>query len=179
MRVALGLGSNLGDRRSTLELVVCRLAVHPGLRLLRASRWYRTPPMRGGTASGWFLNGVALVECGVPLEDLLDFCIGLEASAGRRRQRFWGDRPLDLDLLLAEGVVRDDPRLTLPHPGIAERPFVLQPLLEVWPAARDPRTGTPWADRRPAPGPRPVAVGIPAMSRLDVTSPQRPGVPTG
>lgn len=165
MRVAVGLGSNLGDRRATLELVVRKLDAHPGLRVLRTSRWYRTPPMRGGTASGWFLNGVVLLDCEIPLVDLLDLCIALEERAGRRRSRFWGDRSLDLDVLHAEGVIRDDPRLTLPHPGISDRPFVLEPLHEVWPDARDPRSGALWAQSRPAPGPRPVPIGIPARSR--------------
>ena len=59
MKVAVGLGSNLGDRRATLELALRQLDSHVGV--LRASRWVRTPPMRGGTASGWFLNGVALL----------------------------------------------------------------------------------------------------------------------
>jgi len=160
VRVAVGLGSNLGDRRSTLELVLCKLDAHPGLSVIRSSRWYRTPPMRGGTAHGWFLNGVTLLECTLPLETLLDVCIRMEAQAGRRPDRFWGDRPLDLDLLLAEGVVRDDPALTLPHPGVRTRPFVLVPLLEVWPDARDPRTGRRWSEVPFLPGPRPVAVGV-------------------
>lgn len=160
MKVAIGLGSNLGPRRATLERVVHKLHAHPGVRVLRVSRWVRTPPMRGGTASGWFLNAVALVECALPLEDLLAFCIEIEEAAGRRRKRFWGDRPLDLDLVHAEGVVRDDPVLTLPHPGLTRRRFVLEPLLEVWPDAVDPRTGRPWAEHAPAPGPRPARVGV-------------------
>jgi len=162
VKLAVGLGSNLGDRRSILEMVLRRLDARPGLSVVRTSRWYRTPPMRGGTAHGWFLNGVTLLECDLSLEALLAFCISLEEQAGRRPARFWGDRPLDLDLLLAEGVVHDDPALTLPHPGVANRPFVLVPLLEVWPDARDPRTGRPWAECPPAPGPRPVPVGVTA-----------------
>ncbi len=162
MKVAVGLGSSLGDRRATLELTLRKLASRPGVTLLRASRWYRSPPMRGGTAQGWFLNGVALVECAIPLEDLMALCVALEVGAGRRRTRYWGDRVLDLDVLHADGVIRDDPRLTLPHPGIADRPFVLEPLCEIWPDATDPRTGVPYASRSPAPGPRAVPVGVPA-----------------
>lgn len=180
MKVAVGLGSNLGDRRATLELAVRKLHARPGLTVRRTSRWYRTPPMRGGTARGWFLNGAVLLDSALDLDSLLEFCIGLEGLAGRRRSRFWGDRPLDLDLLHAAGVVRDDPWLTLPHPGIARRPFVLEPLLEVWPDARDPRTGRAWADHHPAPGPRPVAVGVPARlpppSRSVVAPRTAPGI---
>ncbi len=163
MKVAIGLGSNLGDRRAALELATRQIAAHPGIRLLRASRWVRTPPMRGGTASGWFLNGVVLVDTEMALPDLLAFCVGLEARADRRRTRFWGDRPLDLDLLLAEGVVSDAPELTLPHRGLGERAFFLGPLLEVWPDAVDPRTSRPWRERPSPPGPRPVPAGIPSV----------------
>jgi len=165
VKVAIGLGSNLGDRRATLELAIRQIGARPGIRVVRASRWVRTPPMRGGTASGWFLNGVALIETDRPLDDVLAVCVDLEARADRRRSRYWGDRALDLDLLLAEGVVVDSPRLVLPHPGLGERPFFLGPLLEVWPDAVDPRTGQAWALRHPAPGPRPVLIGIPSVRR--------------
>nr|MBA2320523.1 2-amino-4-hydroxy-6-hydroxymethyldihydropteridine diphosphokinase [Deltaproteobacteria bacterium] len=123
-------------------------------------RWWRTPPMRGGTARGWFLNGVAVVRTELSPEDLLDRCIALERRAGRRRARYWGDRTLDLDLLHVEGVVSDGPRLVLPHPGIARRPFVVLPLREVWRDAVDPRTGRMWADSDGWEGPRPTPCGV-------------------
>lgn len=166
MRIAIGLGSNLGDRRANLELAIRQIAARPGIDLVRASRFVRTPPMRGGTASGWFLNGVALLETQIPLDDVLALCVELEARSDRRRSRYWGDRALDLDVLLAEGVVASAPRLTLPHPGLGDRPFFLGPLLEVWPDAVDPRTGEAWALRHPAPGPRPALAGIPAVRRI-------------
>jgi len=166
VKVAVALGSNLGDRRANLELALRQIAARPGVRLLRASRWVRTPPMRGGTASGWFLNGVALVETTLPIDDVLSLCIDLEARSDRRRSRFWGDRALDLDLLLAEGIVADSPRLTLPHPGLRDRPFFLEPLLEVWPDAVDPRSGRPWSAHPTPPGPRPVRIGIPDVRRI-------------
>ena len=159
-RIAVGLGSNLGDRRAILERTLQRFRVHPGIEVERASRWYRTPPMRGGTAHGWFLNGVAVLTVESPLGALLEWFRALEAEAGRRRTRPWGDRALDLDILLAEDVVQTTPDLTVPHPGIASRPFVLVPLLEVWPAASDPHTGRPWSEAVPAPGPQPVPVGV-------------------
>lgn len=160
MIVAVGLGSSLGDRRAILERTVQRLRARPGVRVERVSRWYRTPPMRGGTARGWFLNGVALLEVDLPVDVLLAWFRELEHDAGRRRTRFWSDRPLDLDILLADDLVREDPLLTVPHPGIARRPFVLVPLLEVWPDARDPRSGQRLSELGPAPGPRPVPVGV-------------------
>lgn len=138
MKVAIGLGASLGDRRRTLERTVARLAVRPGFSLLAVSRWYRSPPMRGGTANGWFLNGVALFDVALTPWEVLDACRALEDDAGRRRARYWGDRPLDLDVLLAEGWSSDHPALTVPHPGIAQRPFVAIPLREAWPDAPAP-----------------------------------------
>jgi len=137
VKVALGLGSSLGPRRRQLERAVCALDAHLQVEVLRVSRWLRTPPMRGGTARGWFLNGVALVETTLSPVELLGVCQQLEARAGRRRARHWGDRTLDLDLLVADGVISDEPRLQLPHPGIFSRTFVYAPLLEVWPDAPD------------------------------------------
>ncbi len=159
MKVAIGLGSSLGDRHAQLELALRKLDAAAGLRLLRASRFVRTPPMRGGAARGWFLNAVATFRCELTLEQLLHCCRELEATAGRRRARFWGDRPLDLDILLAEGQSRGDAQLQVPHPGIGERGFVLGPLLEVWPDAVDAE-GRPYADLPRAPGPRPAPAGI-------------------
>lgn len=129
------------------------------------SRWYKSPPLRGGAARNWFLNGVALYRVTLPLPELLRRCQALEEAAGRRRARHWGDRPLDLDLIHAEGVVSDAPGLRLPHPAIASRPFVLFPLREVWPDAVDPRTHTRWADLPPPAGPRPWPVGTVAVHR--------------
>ncbi|MEQ1508755.1 MAG: 2-amino-4-hydroxy-6-hydroxymethyldihydropteridine diphosphokinase, partial [Myxococcota bacterium] len=112
--MAIGLGSSLGDRRRALELAVRMLAAGPGLELLRVSRWVRTPPLAGGAARNWFLNGVALFRSGLDPEVILDRCASLEAKAGRRRSRHWGDRPLDIDLLLVEDRTVATPRLTLP-----------------------------------------------------------------
>jgi len=160
VRAAIGLGGNLGDRRGLLELGLLKLSAHPALCLLRCSRWVRTPPLPGGSASGWFLNGVALFSTELPPHVLLGICQSVEALAGRRPARRWGDRPLDLDLLLLEDTVMADPLLTLPHPAIPQRAFVLQPLLEVWPDANDPRTGVSWSAYPKPAGPRPVPVGV-------------------
>ncbi len=123
--------------------------------------------MRGGTARGWFLNGVALLETSLSPLSLLDLCIALEAGAVRRRARFWGDRTLDLDVLLHTGAAPGEsaPRLVLPHPGIPHRSFVLRPLLEAWPGATDPVTGRPWADLADLRGPDAVPCGVMAWPR--------------
>ncbi|MFT6142310.1 MAG: 2-amino-4-hydroxy-6-hydroxymethyldihydropteridine diphosphokinase [Myxococcota bacterium] len=114
--------------------------------------------MRGGTARGFFLNAVAKIETELTAEVLLDICRTLEENAGRRRARFWGDRPLDLDILLVDGRVIETSTLRVPHPGIAQRPFVHRPLLEVWPDAVDARTGRLWTDAVKIDTPRAVAV---------------------
>jgi 2-amino-4-hydroxy-6-hydroxymethyldihydropteridine diphosphokinase len=99
------------------------------------------------------LNGVVLFACTAPLDEVLSRCQALEREAGRRRARHWGDRPLDLDLLVAEGITQDAPRLILPHPAIRARPFVWRPLLEVWPDVVDPRTGIRFAADLPVESP--------------------------
>ena len=159
-RVALGLGSSLGDRRAQLQRALSILDARGDTRVIRASRWYRTPPMRGGTARGWFLNGVAQLETTLEPHAFLDVCIALEHRFGRRRARYWGDRTLDLDLLLAGDLIVESPALTLPHPAIAQRPFVLLPLREAWPDATDPVTGQAYADLPVPPGRRPVPIGV-------------------
>jgi 2-amino-4-hydroxy-6-hydroxymethyldihydropteridine diphosphokinase len=96
---------------------------------------------------------------------VLGRCVELEKHAGRRRVRFWGDRPLDLDLLLDGDRIVRTPDLILPHPAIGRRPFVLEPLLEVWPDAVDPTTGTAYAALPRARGPRPIPDGLLARGR--------------
>jgi 2-amino-4-hydroxy-6-hydroxymethyldihydropteridine diphosphokinase len=168
-RVAIGLGASLGDRRATLERTLVRLDLTPGMRLIRASRWYRTPPLRGGAATGWFLNGVAVFACSLAPHVVLERCRELERAEGRRRSRHWGDRTLDLDVILVEGVALRDPVLTVPHPALAERPFVLGPLLEVWPDAIDAATGRAIAEHPRATRVIPVPVGVVARPRPAVT----------
>lgn len=159
MRVAIGLGSSMGDRRACLGRAVSRLACTPGSTLIAVSRWYASPPMVGGSARGWFLNGVALLDSALPPEAWLVRCRALEAAAGRRRAQHWGDRTLDLDLLVVEGATRASVDLTLPHPGIASRPFVYRPLTEVWPDA------LPSLSTLPADPPGIVPVGVFAHPR--------------
>lgn len=181
MIVALGLGSSLGDRVAHLEVALRRLDAMPDVSIARVSRFYRTPPMRGGTARGWFLNAVAVAQTTLDAGSLLDRCRALESSAGRRRARYWGDRPLDLDILLFGDQVIETDSLSVPHPGIAERPFVYRPLLEVWPDAVDPRSDQLWRNIVALDTPRPVPVGVLAWPRRRFTTsaalrPQRPGI---
>jgi 2-amino-4-hydroxy-6-hydroxymethyldihydropteridine diphosphokinase len=166
LKVAVALGSSLGDRRRILERALAHLDHTPGVCVLRVSRWVRTPPLPGGAARNWFLNGVALLESSLPPAELLVRCVALEEQAGRRRNVHWGDRTLDIDLLVAEGEPIRTDDLELPHPAIASRPFVLGPLVEVWPDVRDPRTGVSYASLPAPAGPRPAPIGVVARDRL-------------
>lgn len=117
------------------------------------SRVYETAPV-GGPEQGPFLNAaLALTWSAAPL-DLIDALLAVERSLGRVRDVRWGPRTIDLDVLWIEGTVVDDARLVVPHPGLASRAFAILPLLDVAPAARDPRSGA----RYVAPGDQVVTV---------------------
>ncbi|WP_426664676.1 2-amino-4-hydroxy-6-hydroxymethyldihydropteridine diphosphokinase [Rhodanobacter aciditrophus] len=128
----IALGGNLGDPRRQLLDAVDALAHLPGTRLLRRSSLYRTPPW-GVLEQPSFVNAAALLETTLAPHALLDALLAIEQNAGRVRAERNGPRTLDLDLLHMEGVRLDDERLTLPHPRIAERAFVLLPLNDLAP----------------------------------------------
>jgi 2-amino-4-hydroxy-6-hydroxymethyldihydropteridine diphosphokinase len=132
-RAYIGLGSNLGDSRQLVLDAVEALGRLPGTRVLGRSRLYRTPPW-GLLDQPPFVNAAVSIETPLAPLELLDAMLAIERAAGRIRDgERWGPRTLDLDLLHVEGVVLHDPRLTLPHPRIAERAFVLLPLNELAP----------------------------------------------
>ena len=164
MKVAIGFGSSLGHRHGNIELAVRRLALKPGLVFLRCSRYYRTPPMRGGHAKNWFLNAVALYECTLAPHDLLSICHHIEHLAGKRPTLHWGDRPLDIDILVMEGITHSESGLTLPHPGIEHRSFVIEPLQEVWKNCIHPQTQQRFTARARAKYPRLSVSGVLARS---------------
>ncbi len=149
----VGLGSSLGDRQARLQLAVRLLHAQSGVRVLRSSRLFRSPPW-GGVARNWFLNGAVLVDSRLEARELLALCKATERRLGRREGLRWGDRVLDLDLLVVGGFVVDDPDAQLPHPRIAERAFVVEPLEEVLPGARNPITGRRFLDEHRELGPR-------------------------
>ncbi len=131
MRVALGLGSNLGDRRDHLDRAVQGLEART--RVIAVSTYRETEPVGGPPGQGPYLNAVALVETELSPRDLLAFARELEEAAGRVRTEHWGPRTLDVDLLLCDDRVIDDEDLRIPHPRMAERLFVLGPLREIAP----------------------------------------------
>lgn len=142
----LSLGSNLGDRRGILQAALSAFGNSPGLRLLAVSRWHETPPIGGPGGQSNFLNGAALLETSLPPLELLARLQRIESHLGRRRNERWAARTLDLDLLLYDDVAFENPQLTLPHPRMAFRRFVLAPAVEVAPEMVHPLLG--WTVRR-------------------------------
>jgi 2-amino-4-hydroxy-6-hydroxymethyldihydropteridine diphosphokinase len=125
----LGLGSNLGDRLANLQEALDRLSRVPGLRVTGTSRVYETDPV--GPPQPDYLNAVVRVETTLSPKRLLEACLGVEREMGRERRERWGPRNIDLDLLIFGREEIDQPGLTVPHPRMHERPFVLIPLLEL------------------------------------------------
>ncbi len=139
--VYLGLGSNLGDRLHHLQSAVYHLQHHP-VRLRAWSSAYRSEPY-GLQAQPWFVNAVICVETPLDPYHLLHLCKRIERQLGRNLNDRWGPRVIDIDILLYGRLVLDDPVLTIPHPGLPNRRFVLDPLLEIEPRLIDPRSLLP------------------------------------
>lgn len=133
----VGLGSNLEDPLQQLARAVTGLATLPDTTLNSQSPFYRSRPM-GPQDQPDFVNGVALLHTTLPADILLDHLQRLEQEHGRVRLRHWGPRTLDLDLLLYGSNVIQTERLTVPHPGVPERDFVLRPMLDLDPAVTLP-----------------------------------------
>lgn len=133
----IGLGSNLGDSRETLLRALDVLDQEPGIRVMKASSLFVTAPV-GGVDQPDFANQVALLDTQHTPEELLEQLLDVESRFGRRRDVHWGPRTLDLDLLFFEDETRSTRRLTLPHPEIPRRGFVLAPLMEIAPQLLHP-----------------------------------------
>lgn len=134
VKIALGLGSNLGDRQAQITLALDSLAMHPHIDLLSVSSLYQTPPW-GKTDQPTFFNAAALAETDLAPRILLEAVLGIERSLGRLRGELWGPRTIDIDILLYGSERIDEPGLTIPHPRIQERAFVIRPLADVAPEA--------------------------------------------
>ena len=132
MPAFVALGANLGDARATVSDAIAALDRLPQTRLLRASALYRSAPWEASGPD--FINAVAAVETGLDAHELLRALQALELQAGRERPYRNAPRTLDLDLLLYGDAVIDTPDLSVPHPRLRERAFVLLPLAEIAPA---------------------------------------------
>jgi 2-amino-4-hydroxy-6-hydroxymethyldihydropteridine diphosphokinase len=148
----LGLGSNVGDRRAHLEAAVAALPDH-GVDVLASSSVYETEPVGLVLDQGDFLNACLRVSTAHGPEELLEACKTVERELGRRPGGIrHGPRPIDVDLLLLDGLECSSERLTLPHREVTARRFVLVPLLELDPGLQLP-DGTRLADALAALGP--------------------------
>ncbi|MBE0595786.1 MAG: 2-amino-4-hydroxy-6-hydroxymethyldihydropteridine diphosphokinase [Desulfuromonadales bacterium] len=137
----LGLGANLGDRLAALRGARAALNRLPGVRVVAASGLYETVPVGGPGGQDNYLNAVLQVQTRLPPRELLRHCLRIETVFGRQRQQRWGARTLDIDLLLVADLVLQEPELTLPHPRLHLRPFVLVPLAELAPDLPHPLLG--------------------------------------
>ncbi len=147
MRAALGLGANLGDMRSALNIAVGYLIADPWVGQVTRSSFYRTDPV-GGPEQPEYVNAVAVVDTRVeasPLrtaEHFLSLAQHIENELQRVREIRWGPRTIDVDVLAVEQLTSLDPRLTVPHPRIADRAFVLIPWMEIDPDFVIPALGS-------------------------------------
>jgi len=137
--VYISLGSNLGDREKNMASAVHALDQLPQTRVVSVSRWYETLPL-GNVDQPLFLNAAAVLETALDPQTLLRFAKDIEERLGRLPDSHWQPRPIDIDIVLWEGVVMASPELTIPHPAYRHRAFVLVPLAEIAADIRDPIT---------------------------------------
>jgi len=147
-RACLGLGSNLGDRLAHLQSALDRIAANEAVSVVAVSAVYETAPV-GGPPQDDYLNAVVAIDTTLGPYELLELAQECERAAHRVRGERWGPRTLDVDVLHYDGVRLDGERLTLPHPRLHERGFVLAPLRDVAPDLV-PGDG-PWEGVRRAP----------------------------
>ncbi|MDB5523807.1 MAG: 2-amino-4-hydroxy-6-hydroxymethyldihydropteridine pyrophosphokinae [Rhizobium sp.] len=146
----LGLGGNIGDPVAAMTEALYHLDEHRDCSVSTVSRLYRTPPW-GNTDQAWFFNAAAAIHTTLAPHPLLDLCLDIERSMKRIRAERWGPRTLDMDILAYGDVSVTDERLTLPHPRMKDRAFVLMPLADIAPdLVLEGRAVTAWlsdADR--------------------------------
>ncbi|WP_026103245.1 2-amino-4-hydroxy-6-hydroxymethyldihydropteridine diphosphokinase [Pseudanabaena sp. PCC 6802] len=154
---AIALGSNLGDSLAIVRAALDYLASTPEVEVVEVSHWYRTKPVTEAIAGLYsdrstteaspvtqpdYINGCALLRTSLMPNRLLAVLLATEAHFGRERRERWGARTLDLDILLYENFVLDTPNLTIPHPRMCDRAFVLLPLAEIVPDWIHPINGS-------------------------------------
>jgi 2-amino-4-hydroxy-6-hydroxymethyldihydropteridine diphosphokinase len=145
-KVFIGLGSNLSgdvegvykDSRAQLEQALDTIGKNTQIKLIKVSNFYQTPAIGPGKQAD-YINAAALLETNLSPIDLLDFLQSIENRQGRVRAERWGPRTLDLDILLYDKVIENSSRLTLPHPRLHERAFVLIPLADLDPTLHIPK----------------------------------------
>ena len=142
LRAYVGLGANLGDREDTLRRAIELLGAEREIEVVAVSTLRETDPV-GVLDQPRFLNGAVAVETTLAARGLLESLLEVERKLGRVRDgRRWGPRAVDLDLLVYDGLVVDEPGLRVPHPRLHERRFALEPLAELDPALEIPGRGS-------------------------------------
>jgi 3-oxoacyl-[acyl-carrier protein] reductase len=134
----LALGSNLGDRAAYLNAAVERMRTEPGIKVQTVSSFWETSPVGGPAGQGAYLNAAAAITTELPPQQLLAALLQIEAELDRVRTTRFGPRTLDLDILLYDNLVLHEDKLTIPHPRMHERSFMLGPLAEIAPGVVHP-----------------------------------------
>jgi 2-amino-4-hydroxy-6-hydroxymethyldihydropteridine diphosphokinase len=137
----IALGANLGDRRGNVRTALEMLGQKAGIHVTKVSSMMENPAVGGPVDSPPFINAAAEVVTTLSAAELLEVLLGVEQELGRVRQEKWGPRAIDLDLLLYGDEVIEAPGLTVPHPLLHERRFVLEPLAEIAPGMVHPVLG--------------------------------------
>lgn len=172
-RCLIGCGSNLGRRREQLERAIELVRFMPGISLLGVSRFRETRPVGGPPGQEPVLNGACLIETELPPHDVLSMLAAVENTLHRQRLERWGPRTVDLDLLLYDDVVLETDALTLPHPRMSTRRFVLEPCVEIAADIRHPLAACTLAemlDSITTPEPHVAVVGVPGSGVEDVAA---------
>ena len=133
----VGLGSNLGDRSANLQRALREFESCEAVEVVRASSFWETDPV-GGPPQGRYMNAAVQIRTPLAPRELMEMLLDIEKLCGRQRRVRWGPRTLDLDLLLYENRTIEDETLTVPHPEMHNRRFVLGPLCEIAPDAVHP-----------------------------------------
>lgn len=153
---ALGLGGNIGDPPATMAKALRLLDARDDTRVSAVSRLFRTPPW-GKTDQAWFYNACAIVETTLGPQALLDVCLSIERQLKRVREERWGPRTIDIDVLTHGDFASKAPVLTVPHPRMTERGFVMVPLADIAPQlVVEGRTVKEWTQLADTAGIEPV-----------------------
>lgn len=126
----IGIGSNLGTPEKNCIKAIEKISTTKDIKVISTSSFYQTEPI-GGIEQAWFVNSAIEIETGLSAENLLSVLLNIELAMGRKRKEKWGPRLIDLDLLLYNNLILENKGLTLPHPEIQNRNFVLIPMSEI------------------------------------------------